>query len=440
MKKFKLFDLPIGLFAIYFVIVYAALYAGVLPGGMVGGIAWMIVTGTVLKWAGDHLPIVKDYLGGGSIFIMIMTAVMAWLKLVPESLAENIGNYFGVSGGFLDVFIASLICGSVLGMNKKLLVASSKRYFPSIIGGLVLSFACLALLGSVMGYGWANAILYIAMPIMGGGFGSGTALAKVYEANGFISAAEGIGIMTPTITIGNAVSIIMAGLLCKLIKSPKLNGNGMLLQKTGGMDPKDLQISPEMKAKREELKLEYLAAGCLTMGAFFAWGFILAKLWSLLVPSISIHAYAWMIISVAVCKITGILPEAVEIGAHQWYTLIVRLFSPAILAATGLIYLDIAAIIESMTWSYLVLCLVCCATAFIGAAFVGKWCGLFFLEGGITGGLCMSNMGGNGDIATLSAANRMELMPFAQISSRLGGALVLVIGGIITPLIMGFVI
>ena len=449
-KPFTLFNMPWYVFLIIAVIVFGATYLGVLPTGMTGCFAFMIVLGTIFNWIGDHTPIIKSYLGGGAIVCIFGAGLLVYFHLIPDgtfalplkkdfNLVSGINSFFKGDGGFLDWYIAALITGSILGMNRKLLMKAAARYFPAIFGGLILAFALCCGAAAIMGYPVMNALLLIALPIMGGGMGAGaTPLSKIFESSSSMTAAEALSVMTPAVAIGNAVSIVLAGVLVKVIKG-KLNGNGALMQ-AGGIDPKELEISPEMQAKRDNLSLTNMGIGLLTSGAFFAWGFILAGAWKALGTGITIHAYAWMIITVAICKITNIIPERIEIACYQWFQFIMKNLTNMLLVGIGICYLEISTVIASFSVTYLVLCAATCIGAFVGAAFIGKLVGFYPVEAGITAGLCMSNMGGTGDVAVLSAADRMELMPFAQISSRLGGAIILLLASLMLSVLAQFIV
>ena len=443
MKKngYQLFNLPWPVFAICSAVILLCAYLGWLPTGMAGCFAFMIVIGTVLNEIGERTPIINSYLGGGAIVIIFGSALLNYFNLLPtktvdgESVSyvfKGITTFFKGDGAFLDFYIAALITGSILGMNRKLLVKAAARYFPAIFGGLILSFALCVGLGAITGFGAVKALLLIALPIMGGGMGAGaTPLSKIFESTGTMTAADAISIMTPAVAIGNAISIVMAGIIVKIIKDKKWNGNGALMQ-AGSVDPKELEISPEMQKKRDDINVINLGIGLLVSCSFFIWGFILSGVWKNYISStVTIHAYAWMIITVAICKIFNLIPERIEVACYQWFQFIMKNLTTTLLVGIGLCYLNINTVIETFTLQYLLLCLVTCLGAFFGAAIVGKLVGFYPVESGLTAGLCMANMGGTGDVAVLSAANRMELMPFAQISSRLGGAIILLLGSLL---------
>ena len=457
-KELRLFNLPWKVFAIITVVVLIATYLGVLPKGMTGCFVFMIVVGDILAWIGDHTPIVKSYLGGGAIVVIFGSALLVYFNLIPAAstvngetvynmtlpfgnldLVGNIGTFFKTTGGFLDWYIAALITGSILGMNRKLLVKAAARYFPAIFGGLLLAFGCCCGVAKLMGYPVMNALLLIALPIMGGGMGAGASpLSKIFESSGSMTAAEALSVMTPAVAIGNAVSIVLAGILVKVL-SGKLNGRGQLMQ-AGSIDPAELQISPEMQAKRDHITLPNLGIGLLVSGGFFSWGYIVQGLWNALGTGITIHAYAWMIITVAIFKITDVVPEFIEVACFQWFQFIMKNLTNVLLLGIGVCYLEIGTVIKSFSLTYLLLCAATCVGAFTGAAIIGRIVGFYPFEAGVTAGLCMSNMGGTGDVAVLSAADRMELMPFAQISSRLGGAIILLIASLMLSVLAQYLV
>jgi len=58
-----------------------------------------------------------------------------------------------------------------------------------------------------------------------------------------------------------------------------------------------------------------------------------------------------------------------------------------------------------------------------------------FVEVAIVPGLVMADTGGSGDVSVLSASGRMHLMPFAAITNRIGGTLVLFLTSLMVPML-----
>ncbi|KIQ84978.1 2-hydroxycarboxylate transporter family protein [Aeromonas sp. L_1B5_3] len=386
---------------------------GSLPLGMVGALALMFVLGTLLTELGERIMPIREYLGGGTILAIFGGAALFEYQLLPVQAGQVITNFMK-EGGFLNFFIASLVTGSVFGMSGALLRNAAMRYLPVILGGVALALLSVGLVGSLMGYGFKNAVLLIGLPIMGGGMGAGAVpLVEILSGPMQMSSADLLSRMVPAVVIANTLAILVGSLLARLGRRyPSLTGNGKLMVKENSQSIADEQA--------EAPTLQSLGMGLFISSSMFVLG-------SLLGNFIPMHPFALMILAVAFIKVSGLLPRRYEQAAADWYQFVVSNLTPSLLVGIGVAYTSIPELISAFSISYFVLVMVTVIGGALGAALVGKLIGFYPIEAAITGGLCMANMGGTGDVAVLSAAQRMKLMPFAQISSRLGGAVMLIL-------------
>lgn len=171
-EKFKLAGLEMKYFIPITLVLIAAIALGKLPKGMLGAFPILIVIGAIFDYIGNKTPIVKDYLGGGPIVIIFVSAALVYFNIIPDNETKIIKDFM-TTQSFLDFYIAALIVGSIMGMNRKLLIKAAMGYLPVIIGGVAFSILLTGVIGYISGYGFVNAVFYIAIPIMGGGMGAG---------------------------------------------------------------------------------------------------------------------------------------------------------------------------------------------------------------------------------------------------------------------------
>ncbi|ELR64280.1 Malate Na(+) symporter [Photobacterium marinum] len=411
------------IFALSAAVILLATIQNEMPNGIIGAVGIMAVVGYILNVAGDKTPIVNQFFGGGAIVIIFGSSYIFHSGLVPQETADTVTTFMK-SGGFLSFFIASLVTGSILGMDGDTLKKAALKYIPVILGGVGVSFLLAGTVGAVLGHGFFESVMLIALPIMGGGMGAGAVpLVEIMSGNTGMSAEMLMSKMVPALAIGNAIAIVMAGLLDKLGRVyPSLTGNGKLMRGAAEQEEK-AQEQQEHKAS-----IDTLGIGALLAITMFYVGTLLSNV-------ISMHTYALMIIFVAVVKVSGLMPRDLEQAAHAWYKFVVDNLTPALLVGIGVAYTDLDQIMASLNLVYFLMVLATVVGAIIGAAIIGRLMGFHPIEAAITAGLCMANMGGTGDVAVLAASKRMELMPFAQISSRIGGAFMLILATLIIELL-----
>jgi malate:Na+ symporter len=411
--------LPVYLFLTLVLVV--AMIKSWLPSGIIGTLLIMMLFGGLFNIIGNNLPIVKTFLGGGAIVCIFASATLVYFHAIPEYVVDNVSDFMNGTG-FLNFYIAALITGSILGMNRSLLLKAAVRFLPVALIAMSMAIFCVGVVGAIVGYGFIDAIMYIAIPMMGGGMGAGVVpLSGMYAEALNADSASMISRMIPASTLGNVMSIVGAGLLAKFGEvKPQFTGNGRLMR----------NHDSDMSEKANSLiSLEELGIGLITSMFFFLLGVIINKF----IPSI--HAYAWMIILVAFSKASNIIPQKFEDSARQWSQFVMKNWTSALLVGIGISMIDLGAVAQSISPMYLLLVFVVVVSVSLGAGIGGYFVGFYPIESSITAGLCTTNMGGTGDIAVLSASKRMELLPFAQIATRICGALILIVASILIQIV-----
>ncbi|MBO0424855.1 MULTISPECIES: 2-hydroxycarboxylate transporter family protein [Enterococcus] len=417
LKTMTISGISLPLYLFFMVVIFSAIALDKLPLNMVGISILLVALGHLLYFIGEKLPIMNSYLGGGSVFTLLGATLLASFHLVPTKVIDAVSDFMGGGFGFLDFYIAALICGSILGMNRNLLVKASTKFIPVALITMVVGFFSVGLVGMLLGNGFADSVMYVSLPMMSGGMGAGiTPLSQIYAdglANG--NQAAIFSQLAPAVTFGNILAIIGALFIAKAFAKTKYNGHGTLINAT----------KEELEKPKITLDAQQIGVGMLFSFSLLVVGAILSDFFP------KIHEYAFMIVIVFILKALNIVPKKLEDSVVMFNNVVMTNLTHAVLAGIGLALIDLSTLASAFTWQFVVLCLTSVVSMGAASWFFGMVLGMYPVETAIGAGMINNSMGGTGNIAVLSASDRMEMIAFAQMANRLCGAIVLILGGIL---------
>lgn len=413
--------LPLPLYVAIAAVTVAAALTKRLPNDIIGGFAVLMLMGFLLGEIGSRVPYLKT-LGGVAILCLFVPSAMVGYHVMHPAMLKSITTTMKTAN-LQYLYIACLVAGSILGMNHRILVQGFMRMFVPLLVGTLAAIGTGVGVGALFGYTPYHSFFFIVMPIVGGGIGEGILpLSIAYAEILGREQAPLVAMMVPAALLGNVVAILGSGLLKRFgDKHPHLTGNGTLVRSGADQDLLKLQDT------EQPLNLQLMGAGLLIGCAFFILGAVLA-------PVTGIPGPVLMIVCAALMKVARLVPAKMELGAYQMYRFMSVNLTFAILVGLGTLFVSWEELVRAFTFGYFIVCASTVAALIVSGYFVGAWLKMYPVEAAIVTA-CHSGLGGTGDVAILTASNRMGLMPFAQISTRIGGAAMIVLATVMTRVV-----
>jgi len=419
-RWWALMDRDIGIIPIPFYILLVALLAGFTATGTIKPdittvIAVMAVFAFTLGEIGKRAPIIRN-IGGAAVVVTFVPSYLNYKGWIPGSSVEIVSGFFK-STNILYLFIAGVIVGSILSMDRQVLIKGFVKIFVPLAAGSVVAAVVGICVGSLVGIGFRDTLYFIVAPIMAGGVGEGAVpLALGYSQVGFGDQGELLARVMPAILVGNLTAIICSGLLSYLgRKRPHLTGFGKL--QPGEVD--DLLEETDTKQHGSLFSVQNVAAAGMVAVTLYLAGQMAHELFGVPGP------VTMLFLAVLLKLVHGVTPR-IQVGSKLVYTFFLTAMAFPMLFAFGLVLTPWEKLMEGFAPANLITIVATVVALVTTGFFTSKLVRIHPVEGAIITAT-HSGMGGAGDIAILTASDRMSLMPFAQIATRIGGGLTVTI-------------
>lgn len=406
----KVGPMPLPWFLLFAAIILIAAVTESLPVDMLGGFGVILTLGWALGKIGDTIPGLNKF-GGSTILSMLIPAILVFYGLLPDNAIESVTMLMS-DANFLDLYVFALVTGSILGMNRQVLVQGFARMVIPMSVGLVLAMLIPAAIGQLVGIGFQETLFNIVTPAMAGGIGGGVLpLAQGYSEVQNIDYGAMVAILAPASILSNFFSIGVAAIVGRFgEKHPELSGNGTLVRQSA-TEEKELVN----KEKKTPINFQSIGIGLFLLVAVYIFG-------NLMQGIIGLPAAVIVIFASTIMKYFQVLPASIEEGAKQLNGFISSNFTAPLMVGLGIIYLDLRAVLDVLTWQYVVVVLAVVIVLGLTGFILGKFLNMYQIESAILS-LNQSAMGGTGNVAILATTDRNSLMPFAQVATRIGGAI-----------------
>jgi malate:Na+ symporter len=376
------------------------------------GIATVLIMATIgaitVSTVGRLVPVVRS-VGLDTIAIVFLPSLLVHLSWIHPGTIEHARELF-ISTDVIGLYVTLLIVGSIIAIDRRVLISGSMKLLVPICAGSVSAVVIGTLVGTSLGLGSIRTLFLIVVPILGGGISAGAMPLSVGYGNvlGF-SQGEILASLLPAVILGNLTAMIFAGLLNFMgtrFSQPPEEGRTMGSSAI-------LLASPLDTEEQNNLPLPIVLAVALIL-AYYLVGLLAARLFDLPAP-------LTVLFLTVLTNVTNLLPMKLRVAIRILYRFLTLIFTYPLLFAVGLLLTPWERLVDGFTPAHLAVILTAVGSMAAVGFFASRWIGLNPTDGAIVT-VTRAAMGGTGDITILSAGNRLEFMPFAQISTRVGGA------------------
>src|ERR1700733_303406 len=220
--------IPLPIYVIAGALIAILVYIDKLPNEISLVIVMFAFFGFTLAEIGKRIPGIRA-IGAAAIFATFIPSALVYYKLLPPQIVK-VTIEFTKSTNFLYLFIASIIVGSILSMDRQVLIKGFLKIFVPLAIGSIVAGAVGTAVGVALGLGAYHTFFFIVVPIMAGGIGEGAIPLSVgYAEIMHLPHGELFAQVLPPVMLGSLTAILSAGTLNFIGKRyPHLTGEGRL--------------------------------------------------------------------------------------------------------------------------------------------------------------------------------------------------------------------